>query len=159
MPATNVQNAWIERVLGYRFARAPLRRSVRKPPSAYVSIRGREIWRAAREQVNAEIGALALHLGRTPDPQLQRIATFGLNGASGKLSVGLLTALSEADAATPEQQPSARAKARDVVAEYRGFLQQNRLVRLLDENPFGVTVTIRATLGAALTEIDTVLAA
>jgi hypothetical protein len=159
MPATNAQAAWVERVLGYGFVRRSSRRLVRKPPSAFASIRGREIWRAAREKVGAEIGALCVHLSGTTDPELQRIATFGLNGATGKLSVSLLVALSEADAATADQRPVALAKARDLIGDYRSFLQQNRLVRLLDENPFGVTVSIRATLGAALTAIDQALAA
>jgi hypothetical protein len=157
MPATASQNAWIERVLGYRFANAPQRRLSRKPPSAYVSIRGREIWRAAREKVGTEITALEQHLRAMPDPEMQRIATFGLNGATGKLSVGLLAALSEADGVPPEQQPTARKKARAIVADYQTFLRESRLVRLLDENPFGVPVTIRATLGNALTEIDQAL--
>ncbi len=159
MPATNVQNAWVDRVLGYRFVRSPTRRLVRKPPSAFISIRGREIWCATRAKAGAEISALCAHLSGTTDPELQRIATFGLNGATGKLSVSLLVALSEADAATVDQRPMALAKARDLIGEYRSFLQQNRLVRLLDENPFGVAVSIRATLGAALSEIDQALAA
>ncbi len=159
MPGTDAQNAWVERVLGHRFAARATRRPVRQPPAAYVSIRGRQIWREAREKVGAEIGALTQHLRSMPDPEMRRIAEFGLNGATGKLSISLLTSLSEADAASPDQQPAVRGKARAVVAQYRGFLQQNALVRLLDENPFGIPVTIRATLGAALAEIDHALMA
>ncbi len=135
------------------------RRPVRKPPSSYVSIRGREIWRTARETVDAQIAALTTRLRSMPDPELQRIATFGLNGATGKLSVGLLTALTEVDAVPPDQQTAARDKARSIVGEFRGFLQTNPLIRLLDENPFKEPVTIRATLGAALAQLDQALAA
>lgn len=153
MAGTREQDAWIARVLGVALRRAAPPLPPR--PRAVVSVGGRALWAQARDSVNEQIEALRGHLRGVDDPELQRIAEFGLNGATGKLSVGLMAALVEADAGAT---PQARKKARDAVATYRAFLGQDALVRLLDENPF-VPINIRGTLGSALAELDQALAA
>src|SRR5204862_57742 len=62
-------------------------------------------------------------------------------------------------AASPSPAPAAgRAKAKTKVkkqiAAFRKFLGGDPLVGLFDDNPFGVTVTLRDTLGKALGELD-----
>ena len=82
-----------------------------------MSIRGREIWAAARERTAEQIGTLRERLSGMPDPDLQRLATFDLNGTTSERSAALLTALSEVDGAAPDRQPDARAKARRLISE------------------------------------------
>ncbi len=137
---------------------APPRRASRKPPESYVSIRGREIWGTARDKADEQIEALKQRLSGMPDPELQRLATFSLSGTTSKRSWTLLAALSEVDGVPADRQPAARAKARSVIGEFRAYLQADPLIQLLDDNPLKELVTIRATLGAALTEIDQTIA-
>ncbi len=139
-------------------SKAAPRRPLRKPPSSYVSIRGREIWAAAREKTAEQIGTLRERLSGMPDPDLQRLATFDLNGTTSERSAALLTALSEVDGAAPDRQPDARAKARRLISEFSDYLKTDALTRVLDDNPLKEPVAIRETLGAALAEIDQTLA-
>ena len=122
-----------------------------------MSIRGREIWAAARERTAEQIGTLRERLSGMPDPDLQRLATFDLNGTTSERSAALLTALSEVDGAAPDRQPDARAKARRLISEFSDYLKMDALTRVLDDNPLKEPVAIRETLGAALAEIDQTL--
>ena len=69
-----------------------------------------------------------------------------------------MAALSEVDGVAADRQPDARAKARSVIGEFRDYLKTDPLIQVLDDNPLKELVTIRATLGAALTEIDQTIA-
>lgn len=113
------------------------------------------IWREAKEDVDAAIAALAGRLRATGDPDLERIAEFGLYGLTDGEGVKLMAALREVEA-----NPSgAGAKLAKAIDTYRAFLAQSEVVTLIDSNPFGVTVSMRATLGRALNELQQQLAA
>ena len=116
-----------------------------EPPSS-----GLAIWREAREEVGAQLTKLQGNLRQTGDPQLVRIADYGLNGITKRLQVGLQTALIEVDQAAGPARARAAAKAKTMVDEYVNFLKTDPAVELLDTNPFGVTVSLRDTLGKAL---------
>jgi hypothetical protein len=112
------------------------------------------LWTAAKEEMDAGIGTLQRALLEDGDEYMHRIAEFGLNGATNRKSVGLVVALRELDARPTE---ASRAKAIDAVEEFRDFLQGSPLVGLIEDNPFGVAVPLRATLGKALDQIEGVL--
>src|SRR5262249_20678054 len=103
-------------------------------------------WMEAREAAGRQLVALQGILRRSGDPDLLRIAEFGLNGVTKKLQVGLQAALMEFDQLPPGGREKAAASARAQIAAYRKFLQGDRIVALLDENPFGVALSLRATL-------------
>jgi hypothetical protein len=109
------------------------------------------LWVDAKDDVDARLGRLQGSLRGFGDPDLDRIAEFGLNGITGTRSVGLLAALREADA--PGADGRARRKLADAVGAYRSFLDSSDIVRLIDANPFGVEVGVQATLGGALAAI------
>lgn len=130
---------WVERVLG-----------VRMPSGGGEPLL--PLWLDAKDAVDGRLGRLQGALRGFGDPDLDRIAEFGLNGITGRASVGLMVALREADA--PGADGRARGKLAQAVAAYRSFLTENDAVRLIDDNPFGVDVAVQATLGAALATIE-----
>jgi hypothetical protein len=164
MALEDERREWVARVLGFAIPRgtgAPAEIVVRPgaarapPPIAYVSVQGRALWQDARDVVNDQVSALQGYLRTLDDPDLRQIADHGLGALTKRLGTELVVALIEVDAA-PGAAP-ARERAVSAVTGYRQFLQQDPLVRLLEENPFGVPVTIRATLGRALDQIERAL--
>lgn len=136
MPAES-QADWIARVLGVQVG------SHDKPRTSLLAI-----WRDAKEQVDSGIGALQDRMRKHPLPALGRIADRGLNGITDTRSVGMIAALMEADAS-----PAASGRARKAVAAFRTFVDSDTAAAI-DENPFGVEVGLRRTLGAALDTIE-----
>jgi len=147
MADDSAKRAWVARVLGVRVPQPG--RGGGEPLLP--------MWLDAKEQVDSAIGRLQGALRGFRDPDLTRIAEFGLNGVTGRASVGLMVALREADA--PGADARARKKLADAVASYRSFLGGSPVVALIDANPFGVSVSLRTTLGGALDAIDRRLAA
>lgn len=112
------------------------------------------IWRDAKEAVDARIDALRKKVLEHPDEDLRstlvQIADKGLNGVTDRASVGMMAAMMDAEAAP--------AKARQAVETFRSFLASD-IARGIDENPFQIKVDLRDTLGAALEQIESRLAA
>jgi hypothetical protein len=114
------------------------------------------IWLDAKEIVDRRIGALALQLRRYGDRDLDRIAEAGLAGLSDKGgAVGLMVALREADAATGG---AARTKLSAEIVKFRQYLKSDKIVQLLDANPFDVPIGMGETLGKALSTIESSMA-
>jgi len=139
---------WLNRVLGIQLSSSDDGRS----PGPLMPL-----WLDAKEEVDARLGKLQSSLRGYDNPDLDRIAEFGLNGVTGTRSVGLMTALREADAAGKDAQ--ARKKLADAVNAYRDFLDTSDVVDLIDENPFDVEIGLKATLGRALDTIARRIAA
>ena len=140
MAGTEPQAAWVHRVLGVNTSAGVQDGDASSPMLP--------IWLDAKDEADKQIGALQQALRGFDDPDLQRIAEFGLNGVTGKSSVGLMVALREAD--QPGGGGEARVKLGEAIEGYRRFLSDDKIVDMLEENPFGVTVTLRKTLGGAL---------
>lgn len=131
------QADWVRRVLGVQ---------VGPPGDHRTSLLA--VWREAKEQVDSGIGALQGRMRQHPLPALGRIADRGLNGITDTRSVGMIAALMEAD-----RNPAASGNARKAVAAFRSFIATDTAAAI-DENPFGVEVALRRTLGAALDTIE-----
>ncbi len=140
------QREWITRVLGFAFGAGSGERG-----SAPALL---PLWVAAKDAADADIDKLQRALRQDGDEYLRDIAEFGLNGATERRSVGLMVALREVDA-TPSAET--RAKAADAVDSFRDFLAGAPIIELIEDNPFGVAVPMRATLGGALDEISRAL--
>jgi hypothetical protein len=123
-------------------------------PLGSVGRNARVIWLSAKDQADRQIGALQAELRGTGNPRLQRIADAGLNGVSKNLNVGLAVSLMELDISTGDVLKKAQAQALAMIDRYKKFVSQDSSVRLCDENPFGVSVTLRQTLGEALGKIE-----
>ncbi len=162
------QDAWVARVLGVTVAGKVagagvpplrLRAAAPRPRAAvrHVSLEGRALWRDAREAVDAQLDALSSQLLASGDSDLIRVGELGSAAVTSRLGVALSASLIDTDAAPPEKTEAAQARARAAVAAMRELVQSDGLIRILDENTFGVPVTIRATLGGALDALDRAL--
>ncbi len=147
--ASSDRNAWATRVLGVAFAGSS---SV-----SHEKIDRRAIWRDAKESVDDGLNRLASELRSYEDPDLERIADFGLFGIGVGENVALNKALIEYETAAPDRQSAAGAKLRIAVGKYRTLLQAEPMVRLIDRNP-AVPMSLAATLGGALDQIERSLA-
>ena len=141
MPATEKQDAWVRRVLGDFDGGAAV--GVQAAGSAV------ETWRDAKEKVDQGISVLQDRMRKHPLKALGRIADAGLNGVTGKASVGIMAAVMEVDRSTPK----AAASFAKAAASMRAFIASDTAAAI-DDNPFRVTIDLRATLGAALSAIE-----
>lgn len=113
------------------------------------------IWMSAKETADAGIDALQTALRDRDDEDLDAIAEYGLYGATTGQAVRLIAALRDADGAGTV---GAYAKVRNAVDDFRDFLDGAPIVELMENNPFGVQVKLRATLGPALEQISRIAA-
>jgi hypothetical protein len=112
-----------------------------------------DIWQQAKDTLNDQVSRLQSALRGRNNPDLLVIADKGLNGFTRRLQVGLQVALMNYDSVQGDARAQAKSRVLALVAEWRQFLQGDRFIQLIERNPFGVSVTIRATLGAALDRI------
>lgn len=118
------------------------------------TVKALPVWQKARDKAGAQISQLQSALRETGHPLLVRIADQGLNGITGRLQVGLQTALMEFDAATVGKRRRQRDEALQAVADFKKFLVDDKGLPLLGVNPFGVTVTLREDLAEAMTTLE-----
>jgi hypothetical protein len=150
---SEAQGEWVRRVLGVSIPEAA------PPVTSPAGPSPLQMWLDAKEAAGSQVGALQVAMRALDHPLFERLADQGLNGVTGRLQVGLQAALMDVERATGQARVAARQKARSAVAEFRGFLTSDPVVPLLDANPLGVPVSLRAGLGRALDTIDRTLAA
>jgi hypothetical protein len=114
-------------------------------------------WQTARTKVQTQVTALQAALRRLNDPDLRFIADRGARKLSKQFQGGLEDALTEFDKSTAENRKQARDSAAALLQKFQAFLQQDPSLNLMDTNPFGVKVTIRGSLRAALKGVDKAL--
>ncbi len=117
------------------------------------------IWRDAREETGAQLGQLQDAMKNSGLPLFERIADRGLNSVTETRLVSLQVGLMEVDSAQGEARGKAVDKASAAISEMRDFLKTNPVLPLLEANPLKIPLTLRATLGRALDDIDRALAA
>lgn len=114
-------------------------------------------WRDASDTIDGQLNQLAAALKDSGDTELKDIAEFGLNAVTGNFKVPLMAVMRDLDGATGEARGKAITQARTIVAGFADHLSDEERVLACDENPFGVPVTIRKTLGGALADMLSVL--
>jgi hypothetical protein len=110
------------------------------------------IWRDAKESVDEGLNKLATELRSYEDPDLERIADYGLFGIGTGENVALNKAMIEYSRARPDQRRDLAAKVLNAVNDYRALLQKEPMVDLIDQNPV-VPMSMRATIDGALEQI------
>lgn len=116
------------------------------------------LWRDAKEACDAGVAALQQKILSFDHPDLRRIAEFGLNGVTDGVQTGLMAALfTYNSAAGPDRVKAARVVAMRA-AEARKVLEGDQIIALCENNPFGVKVDIRGTLGVALRKLEALAA-
>jgi hypothetical protein len=130
------RRAWVTRVLG-----------INSPgPGSSGRIRVLPIWQVAKEAADSEIAKLQDGFRATGHPLGKVIADKGLAGLSRRLFVPVVAALMDYDADAGQAAASQALSALDRVQE---FVASHPALPVLERNPFGVTVTLRKTLGTA----------
>ena len=153
----NHQRLWVTRVLGVALSNAA-------PPAAAGAgdLLGR--WRAVRagwqdatDQVNEQLNALAKALRANGDKDLAAIADFGLMTVTGGFRTRMMAALQDLGADDVARLRKNGGKAAGFAEKLKAQIEGDAKVAACDANPFGVVVTVRATLGTALANLAAVL--
>ena len=118
----------------------------------------REGWTAAIEQVDAQIAKLQAALREDDDEDLVAIAEFGLPALTGDFKAPMMAAVMDVDRASGDGLARAARRARSLAASFAEYLDEAETVAVTDDNDFGVTVTIRKTVGGALRQLEQTLA-
>ena len=114
-------------------------------------------WKIALETVDAQLGKLQQTLRSSEDEELRDIAEFGLNGVTGNFKVPLLAAMQDIEAARDDARGSQARRATQIATGFLKHIENATEVAACDENPFGVQVSIRKTLGGALAQLNDAL--
>jgi hypothetical protein len=147
---------WLERVLGFTL---PTRTPATLNGAAPDWKTARHNWQEASEAVDQQISGLQAALRQSDDDSLKEIAEFGLNALTGNHKVPLLRTLLAMGDGDPATLRKAGPKVIGFIDGFRKHLENSEQVEVCDKNPFGVTVTIRATLVPALAQLAATLQA
>lgn len=113
-------------------------------------------WQNAIETVDKQITKLQSALNASSDDVLVEIANFGLNGITGDFKVPLMSAILEIENETDEAQVKAAKKALKIIKKFRNHLDSEE-VTAVDDNPFGVDVSVDDTLSTAFDQMEIAL--
>jgi hypothetical protein len=122
-----------------------------------------QVWEATLNAVERQVGELhkklaAAYQGHGFAAELDRAFTSKVEPMMEALDAKLVATLGRvAGASTPEARNAAVAEARDIVARFAAYLDNEPLIAKLDSNPF-VPLSIEKTLTASLAALDKSLA-
>ena len=108
--------------------------------------------------MDGQINKLSAKLRASDDTELKQIAEFGLNGVTGDHKVPLMAAIRELDSAPAEKLKGLVAKAGGIAASFKAHIDKDERVTECDQNPFGVQVSIKKSIGGALDKLNTFFA-
>lgn len=117
----------------------------------------RSRWQEASETVDGQVRALQAALRSNSDADLAEIADRGLRGLTGNFRTPMMAAVMELDQAANEAFQAAAVRALQRIAQFEAHIVSDKRIEAVDDNPFGVTVTIKDTLGTALGDMRRVL--
>lgn len=112
-----------------------------------------EIWQAAKEDVDRGVSSLQDTLKAQNHPVLAQIADAGLAGVTDGNQTALMKALFEMKSATGDARKTAAQALLAQIAAYLKFLKDDPVIAMVEENPFGVSVPVKAPLTAALRQM------
>ena len=150
----DLKSAWVARVLG-----VVIPQPGQGDDEAGAGSKGLDVlatWRDAKDSVDSRLNGLASKLRQYGDPDLDRIADYGLFRIGTGETVALTRSLFDYTGAQPAERSKRSNAVRAAIGSYRVALASN-LARLIDENPAGVQIGLRSTMEAALTTIERAL--
>lgn len=148
---SDTKQEWVERVLGVRLTAGSPGDFKMQWQKSYAA------WLDAVEAVDKQMEALGTECRKTKDAWLVRIAELGLPAVTGNHKTKMMAACRDVSMAPDDKLPAAAAKARQEITGFAQHLASNPQVAGCDANPFGVPVSIRGTLGAALNSLNAAL--
>jgi hypothetical protein len=117
----------------------------------------KDAWQAALASVDGQIKHLQSILKSSDDTELREIAEFGLNGVTGNFKVRMMAVLHDIEGAHGDKLAADARRAAQIAAGFLKHIDTAMTVKACDENPFGVQVSIRKTLGGALAHLKDAL--
>jgi hypothetical protein len=111
------------------------------------------VWQGAKDNADAQLGRLYDVLRGSGLPLLGEVAGE-IEDTLEAFRVSLVTTLMSFDRATGDNRESARTAALKAVADARTKLSTDSRVLAADSNPFGVPISLQATLGNALEQLQ-----
>lgn len=151
--ADDPRREWVARVLGVSLQTGASGDAAARWQSA------RAAWETASAAVDVQITALQAALRAIDDDELHQIAETGLNAITGDHRVPVMAAVAEIGAGGAADLARAAPKALAAVRAFQAHLAADPRVKACDSNPFGVAMSVQATLGAALAKMESVFAA
>ncbi|WP_435659870.1 hypothetical protein [Leisingera caerulea] len=112
-----------------------------------------EIWQAAKEDVDRGVSSLQDALRAQNHPVLAQIADAGLAGVTDGNQTALMKALFEMKSATGDARKAAAQALLAQIAAYLKFLKDDPVIGMVEDNPFGVSVPVKAPLTSALRQM------
>lgn len=114
----------------------------------------KEVWEEAVAEVRDQMNELQNLLVGAEDEDLPQIGEFGLNAVTQSHLVPLRAALMELDATGADRLKTAAKRVQNLVVAFRKHIETSPKVQACEENPFGVNVSIRATLEPGFTALE-----
>jgi hypothetical protein len=114
-------------------------------------------WLEAVETADGQIAQLQAALRKSGDDELGEIAEFGLPAVTGNFKVPLMAAMRDLSGGQAAARQKSIEKLRGLTEQFNKHLNSDARVAAVDENDFGVRVTLRETLGGALEKMHAVL--
>jgi hypothetical protein len=108
------------------------------------------VWATAKAQADAQISVLQKALNASGFDIMQKVAQSGIDKLTEGPAKSLTQALSDYDKAGAD----AVGPVKSAVNEMRKVLEGDRIIAALDANPLKMPVSLRATLGGALDQIE-----
>ncbi len=146
---TEIQLVFLEKFLGCRPA----------GPGDFASRwnMARSNWESAVRTVDGQISKLQSVLKTSEDPELVEIAEFGLNAITGNHKVRVMSSVFEISSAGAAPESKIVGQALKRISAFENHIANDERIKATDLNPFGVSVSISATMGAALGELSRAL--
>jgi hypothetical protein len=141
LAASGAKDEWVLRVLGVEVRSAAAKRRALVTP----------IWNEAKDAVDRALDALCTAVKDFDDPLTEQLVHAGLPSVTGRLVTPLMAALLSYDKNPSEDEARAVLPR---LESMRAFLATDRVVALIEDNPFGVAAGVKEPLLGALARIE-----
>ena len=145
----DLKNAWVRRALKVAL---PAQSGNWPQPKMLTAI-----FLDAKGTVDAQVSQLQVAFRNVAHPVGTEVADRGLIGLNRSMFVPLQTALRDYAGAAPARRGDFGPKLRAAIDNVAAFIAGDKVLPFLEGNPFGVTVTIRATYTTALRQMQAAL--
>ena len=117
----------------------------------------RLVWQTASDSIDLQISALQSKLKGSDDPELQEIGEFGLNAITGNRRVRVMAAMRDLDGLDSPPDKGTISKVSKTIEELESHIDNDDRIAAVDNNPFGVTVSVAKSISSALAQVKTAL--
>lgn len=118
-----------------------------------------DLWLLARSSAQAELAELRAKLGKSDDPNLQRIAEFGIMDILGGNMITVTSRIVAWRTAGPGERAAKAEALSATLGDLESHLAKSPLVALVEDNVFGLPVDVKTPIQRAIKAIRRSIAA